>query len=213
MFTGLIKEKGAVISLTEGPAGARLAVAAPLLGQRAALGDSIAVNGACLTVADKKGDRLVFDVSRETLKKTTIGGLRPGAAVNLEDSLTPSAPLGGHFVQGHVDGVGRVAAARKSGGTALLSVRVPGGLARYLVPKGSVAVDGVSLTVNEVRGAVFTVTLVPHTLVQTILASKRRGNPVNIEADILAKTVAHLLDSAGGTGKRPSAGERRENDD
>ncbi len=202
MFTGLIKEKGRAAAMRKGPAGARLTVQAPLLGSKAALGDSIAVNGACLTVAGKNGDRLDFDVSRETLKKTAVGSLRPGDEVNLEDALTPGSPMGGHFVQGHVDGAGRVAAVRKTGGAAVMSVRVPAELARYLVPKGSVAVDGVSLTVNEVRGAVFTVTLVPRTLAVTTLGARRRGDAVNVEADILAKTVGRLLASSGSSSLR-----------
>ncbi len=197
MFTGLIKEMGTVAALERTADGAKLVVVAPRLGPRAAPGDSIAADGACLTMTMREGDRLSFDVSGETLARTTMGGLRPGDRVNLEDALTPSSPMGGHFVLGHVDGVGAIVSRRPAGKTAIITFRVPQELSRYLVPKGSVAVDGISLTVNEARGDTFTATLIPRTLESVTLGGKRVGDQVNIETDILVKSVDCLLGTTG----------------
>jgi riboflavin synthase len=207
MFTGLVREMGRVVRLERSSGGAVLVVEAPLTAPGAALGDSIAVSGVCLTVTAREGSRLSFDASGETLSLTTLGGLKPGDPVNIEESLTPSARMGGHFVLGHVDGVGRVDSVRPAGASAIMAVRVPSGLERYLVPKGSVAVDGVSLTINTVRGTVFTVNLIPHTLARVTLGRRRKGDPVNIETDILVKSVEKLLPRAALSQGRGTTGD------
>ncbi len=198
MFTGLIKTMGTVADV--GTAG--ITVDAGGLAGGAEVGDSVAVDGVCLTVTAIGGTRLVFDVSDETRSCTTVGSLRPGSRVNLEDALTPSSRIGGHFVLGHVDGVGRIASRRPRGAAVILGIRVPEELAGQLLPKGSVAVDGISLTVNDVRGTLFRVNLVPHTRSKVTLEFKRPGDAVNIETDLLVKAVmARAGMVAGVTGR------------
>jgi riboflavin synthase len=192
VFTGIVEERGTVLD-----DGARLTVEAPTVGNGARVGDSVSVNGVCLTVAERSGDVLRFDVTGETDARTTLGTLRPGDPVNLERPLTLATRLGGHLVQGHVDGVATVEAVHQDGSGSRLRVRVEGSLARYLVEKGSVAVDGVSLTVASVEATGFTVALVPHTLEATTLGRLRPGDRVNVEVDVLAKYVEALL------GRRP----------
>ncbi len=179
MFTGIVREVGRVASFD----GHRLVVEAAT---RAAAGDSIAVDGVCLTVVD--GERLAFDVVEETLARTTLGALEPGDPVNLEPAVRVGEPLGGHYVQGHVDGVGRV---RSVGDPVWFDA--PPALMRYLVEKGSVAVSGVSLTVAAVDERGFAAALVPHTRSATTLGRLGPGDPVNLEADVLAKYVERLL--------------------
>jgi len=173
---------GTVVSFADG----RLVVEAPT---EAEPGDSVAVDGVCLTVVENGGGRLAFDVVPETLERAKPFRDR----VNLEPALRAGEPLGGHYVQGHVDGVATVAAVRPEGDGARLAVAVPEGLRRYLVEKGSVAVDGVSLTVAALTAEGFEVALVPHTLAETTLGARRAGDPVNLEADVLAKYVERLL--------------------
>jgi riboflavin synthase len=180
VFTGIVREVGRVASFD----GRRLVVAAE--NTHAAEGDSVAVDGVCLTAVD--GSRLAFDVVDETLSRTTLGGLAPGDPVNLEPALRAGEPLGGHIVQGHVDGLGRV---RSTGEQVWIDA--PPGLGRYLVEKGSITVDGVSLTVAAVDGRGFAVALVPHTLEVTTLGALEPGDPVNLEVDVLAKYVEKLL--------------------
>lgn len=199
MFTGIVEELGRVVENAVRPPGARLVVDCPAVSEDAAVGSSVAVNGVCLTVVERAGDRLSFDLAPETLGRSTLGTLVPGDPVNLERPLTLASRLGGHLVQGHVDGIGTVAAVERNGDGATMTVRLPdgpGGLARYVVEKGSVAVDGVSLTVTAVDGDTFSVALVPHTLAVTALVERRSGDPVNLEVDIMAKYAESLLRGA-----------------
>jgi riboflavin synthase len=197
MFTGLIREKGRVRGVERGSGVVRLRVEAPLLARGAREGDSIAVDGVCLTVTGRAADVLSFDVSPETVRRTTLADAAPGDAVNLEDALPADGRLGGHFVLGHVDGTGTVVSRSPSGETVVYTFRVPEDLARHLVPKGSVAIDGISLTINEVRGTTFTVTLIPHTLSQVTLGDRKPGDRVNIETDLLVKAVDRLTAGRG----------------
>jgi riboflavin synthase len=197
MFTGIVEELGSVAEVN----GARVTIACRTVGKDSPVGASVAVNGVCLTVVDHTENGLAFDLSQETLDRTALSGMRPGDGVNLERPLTLTSPLSGHLVQGHVDGVGRVEGVEKGEGGAMLAVRVPDGLSRYVVEKGSVAVDGVSLTVAARSGDTFSVALVPHTLAVTTLGSVRRGDRVNLEMDVIAKYVEGLMraDQRGGT--------------
>ncbi len=219
MFTGIVEELGRVEAVADQGDAVRLTVRGPLVVGDAADGDSIAVDGCCLTVAQRDGDTFTADVMRETLDKTTLGGLRPGARVNLERAVTAATRLGGHAVQGHVDGTGQIAARRPSEHWDLVEVSVPGPLARHLVDKGSVTVDGVSLTVVEARATGFTVSLVPQTLARTTLGFKRPGDQVNLEVDVMAKYVERYVEQylqrhLGGyldrhVGPAPARGEER----
>jgi riboflavin synthase len=191
MFTGIVAALGTVRNAKPARGGVRIAVDAGRLGLKdVAAGDSIAVNGACLTVVARKGRTFQADVSRETLACTT--GFAAGQRVNLEKALRASDPLGGHLVSGHVDGVGTVGRTKAAGGSRLLAVAVPKALAKYVARKGSIAVNGVSLTVNAVNGAVFEVNLIPHTLAASNLGALRAGDKVNLEVDMLARYVARL---------------------
>jgi riboflavin synthase len=157
------------------------------------LGDSIATNGVCLTVIELPGDGYVADVSRESLSLTTLAELRPGSPVNLEKALTLSTPLGGHLVSGHVDGVGRVLERREDARSIRFRIEAPAELARYIAPKGSICVDGVSLTVNGVQGSQFELNIVPHTVQETIIDGYGPGSRVNLEVDLLARYLERLL--------------------
>jgi riboflavin synthase len=188
MFTGIIEEMGRVSRV-----GPRLVVACTKVAEDSGPGASIAVNGVCLTVVDRAEDlSLSFDLSEETLARTALGSLRMGAPVNLERPVTLAARLGGHLVQGHVDGVGCVEEVRDAGGGRDVTLSLPDGVARYLVEKGSVTVDGVSLTVTELHGDRFRVALVPFTLEATTLGGVQPGDPVNLEVDVIAKYVESL---------------------
>ncbi len=195
MFTGIIEELGAVDALVDQGDAVRLTVRAPLVVQDAALGDSIAVNGVCLTVAERDQETFTADVMRESLDKTALGVLAPGARVNLERATTPAARLGGHLVQGHVDATGTVRRRVPSEHWEVVEVEVPRPLLRYLVSKGSVTVDGISLTVVEVddERSVFTVSLIPETLARTTLGFRQPGDLVNLEVDIIAKYVERMV--------------------
>ena len=197
MFTGIIQAVGHISHLTEGAIGdARVTIAAGGLDLAdAQLGDSIACNGVCLTVVEKTADSFGVDVSGETFSCTI--GFMPGDRVNLEKAMRLSDRLGGHLVSGHVDGVGEVIhfapVSEQDDGSWRLDIRAPGSMARYLAHKGSVAVNGVSLTVNSVRGAEFSINLIPHTLEQTMLKELQPGSRVNLEADMLARYADRLL--------------------
>ena len=199
MFTGLIEGLGRVAALQAEAAGLRLVIAppAPMLGgedaDRCRLGDSVAINGCCLTVIEIRHDCWSFQAGTETLSKTNLGRLVVGDAVNLERSLPVNGRLGGHFVQGHVDGVGQVDVIDHDGEWVAMWFRVPETLARLMVPKGSVAVDGISLTVVNVERDRFSVALIPHTLGVTTLGVRVIGDSVNIETDILGKYVQKFL--------------------
>ncbi|MSR57130.1 MAG: riboflavin synthase [Planctomycetaceae bacterium] len=194
MFTGLVEGLGIVAQVATEGAGIRLSIAPPIdLRDGCALGDSVAINGCCLTVVEIAPSHWVFQAGPETLAKTGLGSLAPGARVNLERSLSVNGRLGGHFVQGHVDGTGRVEQVLASGEWVTIWFGVPAALARQMVPKGSVAVDGVSLTLVDVERERFSVALIPHTLDVTTLGLRQPGDTVNIETDILAKYVEKLL--------------------
>jgi len=195
MFTGIIEETGRVAAFVPGTDSWQLQIAAPLLPAGVKLGDSVAVNGCCLTVVRFDSTHLWFDVLEETRRLTNFALLAPGALVNLERSLRADSRLGGHFVSGHVDTLGRVAGFEPRGKDHYLQVAVPAGFSHYLVSKGSVAVDGVSLTVAEVAGDSFAVWLIPHTLAGTNLRGKKTGDRLNLEFDLLAKYVEKITTS------------------
>ena len=190
MFTGIVEERGTVREVRLG----RLSVACRTVTTDAEIGASIAVNGVCLTVVGRSAEHLEFDVSEETRRRTSFSRLSVGDPVNLERPLTLSSRLGGHLVQGHVDGVGQVAGIEPVQEGVWLTVRAPEAIRRFLVEKGSVCVDGISLTVAELNGDAFSVALIPHTLDVTTLGSAREGDPVNLEADVIAKYVDALLE-------------------
>jgi riboflavin synthase len=193
VFTGIIQTTGRVAGVRARGAGARLAIATPRSLPGLALGESVAVNGACLTVVARRGREFTVDVSPETLRRTTLGALGAGTRVNLERALRVGDRLGGHIVQGHVDGVGTLESIRPDGDWLVYRFRTPRGLAPYLVEKGSIAVDGVSLTVFACRGPAFAVALIPHTLAETTLGDRAPGDRVNLEADVLLKHIESML--------------------
>lgn len=206
MFTGIIQAVGriAAIDARGGDNRARIHTADLDLGD-VALGDSIAVSGVCLTVVALPGDGFEADVSGETLSRTAFSRLTPGSRVNLEKALTPTTRLGGHLVSGHVDGVGRVESRDPEARSIRFTIRAPDGLARYIAEKGSICVDGVSLTVNAVDGARFDLNIVPHTLAQTTLDEFAPGREVNLEVDIIARYLERLVlgDRAAQSGADP----------
>jgi riboflavin synthase len=194
MFTGIVEEMGTVVANVVGERSARLTLAAPTVHEGVHIGDSIAINGCCLTVVAIHGDRLAFDAVPETLNRTNLGGLKPGERVNLERSLAVGARLGGHFVQGHVDGVGTLLSLQPQENAVVLEFSVPSALRRYIIEKGSITVDGVSLTVAELHPESFTVWTIPHTRAITTLGLRSIGDTVNLEADLLGKYVERLLE-------------------
>lgn len=201
MFTGIIEETGRVERFERGANAWKLRIAAKVALQDAALGDSIAVNGCCLTVVKFDATGVEFDVLEETRRLTSFSALGPGSAVNLERSLRFGGKMGGHFVTGHVDGLGAVEVFEPRGADRYLRVKAPAGMGKYLIHKGSIAIDGISLTVAEVEGDAFAVWLIPHTVAATNLAEKKAGDPVNLEFDLLGKYVEKLtLARAGATG-------------
>lgn len=197
MFTGIIQTMGTLVDTQPVGGDRRLRFKAPELNLNTVnAGDSIAVNGCCLTAIDIDANSFAADVSIESLERTTLGTLKPGQGVNLETSLTLSTPLGGHLVSGHVDGVGQVISREPAGRSERWVFAVPAELAHYIAVKGSVAVDGISLTVNEVDGPQFAVNIVPHTAAVTNLGQRQVGEPVNIEVDLIARYLERLLDRA-----------------
>ena len=195
MFSGIITDIGHIVRAADRNGGLRLSVETRALGMDdVQLGDSIAVNGVCLTVVEKKGNAFTVDVSRETLN-CTVGLEQQGARVNLEKALRLADRLGGHLVSGHVDGVGEVIAFADLGESWKLTVRAPQALAKYIAVKGSVTINGVSLTVNEVSGAAFSVNLIPHTVAVTTLNELRAGTRVNLEIDLIARYVERMMQS------------------
>ena len=193
MFTGIVRELGRVASVTDAGGGLRIEIDAPETATLTAVGDSVSIDGCCLTATAVGGARLSFDAVPETLARTALSALAPGAEVNLEPALRSGEPLGGHYVQGHVDGVGTVASVETEGDGSRLAVEVPEELRRYLVEKGSVTLQGVSLTVAALTETGFEVALIPHTLEVTTLGRLAPGDRVNLEADVLAKYVERLL--------------------
>lgn len=197
MFTGLVEEVGAVAEIRVTGTHARLVVEADLATRDPRPGESIAVNGVCLTLVEARGARLAFDAVPETMARTNLGDLRRGAPVNLERALAVGQRLGGHFVQGHVDGTALLRKLERKENARILSLEPPPQLLRHIVPKGSVALDGISLTVVDVDSSRFTVWIVPHTLDHTNLADRQVGDRLNLETDVLAKYVEKLV----GTGR------------
>jgi riboflavin synthase len=194
MFTGIIEETGRVESMEGRGDGARLRVGCSAVLADAFTGSSIAVNGCCLTALDLKPGSFSADIAPETMRRTNLGDLRAGSLVNLERPLSPQSRLSGHIVQGHVDGTGELRSMATLGnGNWWLEVRVPAELDRYLVYKGSIAIDGISLTIASIEGGILSVTIIPHTYEATNLKTKRPGDRVNLECDVLAKHVEKLL--------------------
>ncbi|WP_314173437.1 riboflavin synthase [Streptomyces winkii] len=205
MFTGIVEELGEVVAVEKLPGAARLRLRGPLVTEGAGHGDSIAVNGVCLTVVETSGGEFTADVIGETLARSSLGALAAGSRVNLERPMALGGRLDGHIVQGHVDGTGTVAERTEDG---TVRIQLPPQLAKYIVEKGSITVDGVSLTVVEAGDAHFTVGLIPTTLELTTLGIKGPGDPVNLEVDVLAKYVERLLTHDRGTqagGSEPAA--------
>ena len=193
MFTGIIEELGRVRSVERRGEGVRMTVEARVVAAGTREGDSVAVNGVCLTALDVRADSFAADGSRETLQRSTLGALRAGSVVNLERAVTPSTRLGGHIVQGHVDARGRFLSAEEHGGSWTVRIAYPPEVARYLVFKGSVAVEGISLTVAGLAEDYFEIAVIPKTWAVTNLSRLRAGDPVNLEADIIAKYVERIL--------------------
>lgn len=203
MFTGIVEAVGTVSEIAPAPAGGRLVVAHPIA-VRLEVGESVSVNGCCVTVTERSGDRFAADLMGETLDRTTLGRLEAGAPVNLERALAADGRLGGHLVQGHVDGVGTVDSVTPHEAWTVLAVAAEARLAPYLVEKGSIAIDGTSLTVMGVGAeradrVVFEVGLIPHTLEVTVLGVRRPGDAVNLETDVIAKYVERLVTAGAGS--------------
>jgi len=205
MFTGIIEALGEVTDLKLQDGEWRLGIRSATLGfGDVRLGDSIAVNGACLTVTRLGESTFAADVSNETMDYTTLNALRPGSRVNLEKALTPQSRLGGHMVSGHVDGVGELLVMRPDGGSVRMDFRAPAALARYIAHKGSICIDGTSLTVNSVNGAEFSINVIPHTQDQTIIHGYRQGQRVNLEVDLISRYLERLMQ--GDAAATPGAG-------
>ena len=195
MFTGIIEELGSVASIEIRGDGARMRVAASLVTSDAKDGDSISVNGVCLTALDVSPDGFCADVSQETLDRSTLGNLKDGSKVNLERAVTPATRLGGHIVQGHVDGRGTFLSAEQNGDFYIVRIGFPEELARYFVYKGSVAVEGISLTIASLADSRFDIAVIPKTWELTNFSTLKTGDPVNLEADIIAKYVERMLEA------------------
>ena len=193
MFTGIIEELGKIASLEKHASGAKIKIAAKIVTENTAEGDSIAVNGVCLTALEIKKDSFAADVSQETLDRSTLGRLKTGAKVNLERAVTPLTRLGGHIVQGHVDATGKFVSATQSGEFWTVRVSFPKDIGQYLVYKGSVSVEGISLTVAELKDDYFEIAVIPKTWELTNLSSLKAGDAVNLEADVIAKYVERIL--------------------
>lgn len=205
MFTGIITAMGTLTAIQPRSGDVRLRIATGKLDLHdVQLGDSIAVSGVCLTAVELPGDGFWADASRETLERTILGEAAPGMTVNLEKALTPTTRLGGHLVSGHVDGIGTVTVWQLDGRSWRLRIQAPDALARYIAEKGSICVDGVSLTVNRVDGAAFELNIVPHTLTETTLADFKIGRRVNLEVDLIARYLERLL--LGDQAAQPGSG-------
>src|SRR5690606_14965286 len=204
MFTGIVEELGEITGIEPRGDSVTLTVRGPLVTEDAVHGASIAVNGVCLTVVDVQDGAFTADVIKETLDKSSLGVLEPGSKVNLERPVRLSDRLGGHLVQGHVDGVGTIISREPGERWDVVTVSLPADLGRYLVDKGSITVDGISLTVVEAGADRFSVALIPTTLAMTTLGHKKPGDPVNLEVDVVAKYVERMLGDRSSTGASPS---------
>lgn len=192
MFTGIIEELGKVISIQKSDKSARISLQASLVNKDISIGDSIATNGVCLTIIEFSADKIVAEIMNETLERTSIGALKTKDKVNLERALRLDSRLGGHIVTGHVDGVGKIISIKKEGIAQLIDITYPKELSKYLAKKGSVAIDGISLTVVFVEESFFRISLIPHSLDMTTLGFKKEGDPVNIEIDVLARYIERI---------------------
>jgi riboflavin synthase len=197
MFTGIVEEMGAVTSMEKTLAGTRMTILASVVMGDLKVGDSVSVNGTCLTVVTKGEQNFVVEVSPETLSVTTLGHLSGGAPVNLERAMKLNERIGGHLVAGHVDGVGTVRSRHQDGNAIVFSIEAPSEILRYCVPKGSITVDGISLTINEVGDHSFSVAIIPHTAKVTTLGLKQVNDTVNLESDLIGKYVERLLQERG----------------
>ena len=192
MFTGIIEEIGTVRRIEHGATGARLTIQAKTVLEDTRIGDSIATNGVCLTVVSMTGDSFSADVMAESLRRSSLGSLQGGSPVNLERAMAANGRFGGHIVSGHIDGTGTIASQKREDNAVWVKIKTPAPLLRYIVEKGSIAIDGVSLTVAAVTDTDFSVSIIPHTGAQTILLGKKPGDPVNLECDVIGKYVEKL---------------------
>ena len=192
MFTGLIEEIGTVRRIERGAKGARLTIGAKTVLEDTKIGDSIATNGVCLTVVAMTGDSFSADVMAESLRRSALGSLQSGSPVNLERAMPANGRFGGHIVSGHIDGTGTILSQRREDNAVWVTIKTPAALLRYIVEKGSIAIDGVSLTVAAVTDTDFSVSIIPHTGAQTILLGKKPGEPVNLECDVIGKYVEKM---------------------
>ena len=195
MFTGIVEEFGKVVSIEEQPDAKRITFSGPLVTSDVHRGDSIAVNGACLTAVEIEGSSFTADVMHETLRLTSLGALSVGSPVNLERAMNAATRFGGHMVLGHVDGVGTVVSREPSSNWEWVTIQIPSSLMKYVVLKGSITIDGISLTVNDVTSETVSFSLIPETLRLTTLGQKQAGDPVNVEVDIMAKHIEKLIES------------------
>jgi riboflavin synthase len=201
MFTGIVEDRGRVLKIEFRGGAKRLFIELPFDLTEIRLGDSINIDGVCLTAVEKKGQVVELDLSPETIERTTLGNLKEGDEVNIERALRPIDRLGGHIVTGHIDGIGNITEKRWEGRFLNLKIRIPNQLIKYIVPKGSIAIDGVSLTVNEIEGNEIKLAIIPFTIAKTTLGDKKVGDKVNLETDILAKYVESLISQKGQTPK------------
>jgi riboflavin synthase len=195
MFTGIVEELGSVVAVEEQPDAKRITFAGPLVTSDVHRGDSIAVNGACLTAVEIASGTFTADVMHETLRLTALGSLSVGSPVNLERAMNAATRFGGHMVLGHVDGVGTIVSRKPSENWEWVTIEIPTSLMKYVVMKGSITIDGISLTVNEVTSSTVSFSLIPETLRLTTLGQKQAGDPVNVEVDIMAKHIEKLIES------------------
>jgi riboflavin synthase len=205
MFTGIIEHMGVIESLTRGSDGGRIRIKAPGVAGALSVSGSIAVNGCCLTIVESNSEIFAADLSPETLQRTTFGAMKHGARVNLERPLTAGKELGGHFVQGHVDAIGKISGTKRQGENLWLEVLVPAEIGAYIAEKGSLTVDGISLTVAAWRDGIAGFAIIPFTSANTNLGGLAVGDAVNLEADVIAKYVERLLEARGGLANPPSA--------
>ena len=197
MFCGIVEETGTISKSTGGPQGARLTICGTAVHEGLCEGESVAVNGVCLTATNVNADSFAVDISPETLRVTTLGVLNAGSVVNLERSMKLDQRIGGHLVSGHVDGIGSIVERNEIGNSIVFQISVDQGILRYCIVKGSVAVDGVSLTINQIFESAFEVAIIPHTAETTTFGSKNVGDSVNIETDMIGKYIERLYESSG----------------
>lgn len=197
MFTGLVEEIGTIVRTAPGGGVIEFTIRAKKIMDGLKTDDSITINGVCQTVVKHTNDSFTVQAIKETLRKTTLGSLRSGSKVNLERALLPSSRMGGHFVQGHVDGAGAVKSIKKQAGDWLIKITLPESFMKYVIPMGSICIDGVSLTVASVHGNDFTVSIIPHTLDMTTLKNIKPGSQVNIELDMIGKYIVNLIERTG----------------